>query len=183
MKNLFYALLCMGIFIPSISSGQTMVFEDFTNNPGGRWKFITDQVMGGVSTGNLEFRNEANKKFARMTGMVSLENKGGFIQFRRKVIGQFDKNLSGLLVSLRGDGEVYYIHLRTSGTFLPWQYYQASFKSEKKWKTVKIPFSEFRKSGWILSDNINPKNINSIGIVAFGKKQFVNIDVKKISLY
>ena len=84
----------MGIFIPSISSGQTMVFEDFTNNPGVRWKFITDQVMGGVSTGNLEFRNEANKNFARMTGMVSLENKGGFIQFRRKVVRQFDKNLS-----------------------------------------------------------------------------------------
>jgi hypothetical protein len=118
-----------------------------------------------------------------MTGNVSLDNKGGFIQFRRTVNKPFDDRFLGLEVSLRGNGEIYFIHLRTSGTFLPWQYYQASFESKNKWSIVKIPFSEFRKSGWILSDRIKPKNIESIGIVAFGKKHTVKLDVRAISLY
>jgi hypothetical protein len=34
-----------------------------------------------------------------------------------------------------------------------------------------------------LSDRIKPKNIESIGIVAFGKKHTVKLDVRAISLY
>ena len=183
MKNLFGILLCLGIFIPSSLIGQTMVFDNFNNNPEDRWNLITDQVMGGVSTGNLEFKSELGNNFARMTGVVSLENKGGFIQFRRKVDDRFDNSLSGLLVSLRGNSETYFIHLRTSGTLLPWQYYQASIKSEMEWKTVRVPFSKFRKSGWMLSDKIRPKNIKSIGVVAFGKEQQVIVDIREISAY
>ena len=183
VKSLSCVILCLGISVSSTLAKQIMTFDNFMVNSAAQWEFITDQVMGGVSTGKLEFRTESKNKFARMTGNVSLENKGGFIQFRRTVDKQFDDSLLGLELSLRGNSEIYFIHLRTSGTFLPWQYYQASFESKNKWSTVKIPFSKFRKSGWMLSDSVKPGNIKSIGIVAFGKKHAVKIDVRAISLY
>jgi hypothetical protein len=181
--SLSRVILCLGICMSSTAADPIMAFDNFIVDPATRWEFITDQVMGGVSTGKLEFKTEAKNNFARMTGNVNLDNKGGFIQFRRTVNKPFDDRFLGLEVSLRGNGEIYFIHLRTSGTFLPWQYYQASFESKNKWSIVKIPFSEFRKSGWILSDRIKPKNIESIGIVAFGKKHTVKLDVRAISLY
>ena len=175
--------LWLGITVSSTVAGQIMTFDNFIIDPAARWEFITDQVMGGVSNGKLEFKTDTTSSFARMTGNVSLENKGGFIQFRRKVNKKFDNSLMGLKLSLRGNNEVYFIHLRTTGTFLPWQYYQASFASKDQWSTVSIPFSQFRRSGWMLSENVKPQNIKSIGIVAFGKKHTVKIDVRAISLY
>ena len=181
--SLSRVILCLGICMSSTAADPIMAFDNFIVAPASRWKLITDQVMGGVSTGKLEFKSEAKNNFARMTGNVSLENKGGFIQFRRTVDKPFDDSFLGLELSLRGNNEIYFIHLRTSGTFLPWQYYQASFESKNKWSTVKIPFSKFRKSGWVLSDSIKPENIESIAIVAFGKKHIVKIDVRAIYLY
>jgi len=176
-------ILCLGIFVTSTGAGKILIFDNFMADPATRWEFITDQVMGGVSSGKLVFNTEAKNNYARMTGNVSLENKGGFIQFRRTVKQKFNDNFLGLELSLRGNGEIYFIHIRTSGTFLPWQYYQADLESKNKWSTVKIPFSKFRKSGWLLSDSVKPSNIKSIGVVAFGKRHTVKIDVREISLY
>ena len=181
--SLSYVILCLGIFTTSTVADRILIFDNFMNEPATRWKFITDQVMGGVSSGKLEFNTETENNFARMTGTVSLENKGGFIQFRRTVEQKFDNSFLGLELSLRGNSEIYFIHIRTSGTFLPWQYYQASFKSKNKWSTLRIPFSKFRKSGWFLSDRIKPEDIKSIGVVAFGKRHAVKIDVRAISVY
>ena len=38
-----------------------IVVENFNSNPGNRWQFLTDQVMGGKSYGKLEFFTEENK--------------------------------------------------------------------------------------------------------------------------
>ena len=47
---------------------------------------ITDQVMGGVSTGNFRVDVVDGVKCYRMTGDVSTKNNGGFIQIRTKLI-------------------------------------------------------------------------------------------------
>ena len=99
---------------------QTILFDDFSNNPAERWEFITDQVMGGVSTGNVSFMTEEGRNYARMTGTVSLQNNGGFIQFRRRVTSHFEKSKQGLELKLRGNDQQYFVHIRTTGTFLPW---------------------------------------------------------------
>jgi len=66
---------------------------------------------------------------------------------------------------------------------LPWQYYQASFKVDRNWKTINIPFESFKRSGVMLTKVINAKNIKSIAIVAFGKEYKVLIDVNNINIY
>lgn len=165
------------------SLGEEVLFENFVNNPEKKWEFITDQVMGGVSSGKLEFISEGDKSFARMTGMVSLENDGGFIQIRKKIDLAINKLSKGLKIDIRGNNQKYYIHIRTSGTILPWQYYQAPFLATNTWQTKYIYFSEFIRSGIMLSKKINPKNIKSIAVVAYGKKYEAFVDVNNIIIY
>ena len=158
--------------------GNTIFKDNFDNQK--KWQFISDQVMGGVSSGKVEFLNDNNNLYARLTGNVSTKNKGGFIQIRRK----FEKlNLEGIKfieIIAKGNNQNYFIHLRTTGTFLPWQYYQISFKVLNNFKTFKLPINEFKRSSVFLSKNINPKNITSIGIVAFGRDHFADIHIKEI---
>ena len=49
-----------------------MIFEDFNKNSReSKWEFISDQVMGGVSSGSFNILKEKNISFLRMKGKVS----------------------------------------------------------------------------------------------------------------
>lgn len=178
-----FLIILLTVFIFSPAMAQTILFDDFSNNPAKRWEFVTDQVMGGVSTGNVSFMTENGTSYARMTGTVSLQNNGGFIQFRRSVTSHFEKSKQGLELKLRGNNQQYFVHIRTTGTFLPWQYYHAPFSSNSDWTIVRMPFSMFERSSSFLSKKITAKNIRSVGIVAFGKEHEVQLDVEKISIF
>ena len=165
------------------SIGEEVLFENFNNNPKEKWEFISDQVMGGVSDGKVEYFKENDISYARMTGIVSLENNGGFIQIRKKNDFYLCKEIKSLKIQVRGNNQEYYIHIRTSGTILPWQYYQAPFIATDKWETQDIKLLEFKRSGIMLAKKINPKNIKSIAIVAYGKEHEAFVDVNNIIIY
>ena len=158
---------------------EQKLLDDFKHKPEDRWKFIADTVMGGISSGQLSFSLDDNANFARMVGKVSTENNGGFIQFRRSIINGLPANTKGLKLSLRGNGQKYFVHIRTKGTFLPWQYYQQSFMADEDWSETTMLLNEFRPSGILLRKTIDPKSIKSIGIVAFGRNHEAEIDVEK----
>ena len=71
------------IFTISISRADKMFLDNFKLTE--KWNFITDQVMGGVSYGKVEYQKINNQTTAIMTGKVSKENNGGFIQIRRNL--------------------------------------------------------------------------------------------------
>ena len=104
LKKLFIIIV---FFISLPLGAKMMVFENFTIDKEKDWKFISDQVMGGVSDGKLEFINMEGYSFARMTGYVSLENNGGFIQFRKEVNGTGHNDSKGLVVNVRGNNQKY----------------------------------------------------------------------------
>ncbi|PPR11909.1 MAG: hypothetical protein CFH41_00785 [Alphaproteobacteria bacterium MarineAlpha11_Bin1] len=181
-----YAKICLASFLLILSQNamaEQKLLDDFKNKPEDRWKFIADTVMGGISSGQLSFSVDDNASFARMVGKVSTENNGGFIQFRRSVITGLPSNTKGLKLSLRGNGQKYFVHIRTKGTFLPWQYYQQSFMANEDWSETTMLLNEFRPSGVLLRKTIDPKSIKSIGIVAFGRDHEAEIDVRKISFF
>ena len=60
-------------FILTQEAVGNTIFKDNFENPK-KWQFISDQVMGGISTGKVEFFNENNNLYARLTGNVSTEN-------------------------------------------------------------------------------------------------------------
>ena len=89
----------------------------------------------------------------------------------------------GLRLVVRGNVQRYFVHLRTGGTFLPWQYYQAGFDVSEDWTEVFLPFKDFKASGAFLSNTPSPEGIKSVGIVAFGRDHEAEVDVRKVSHY
>ena len=60
------------------------LFKDDFQDPI-QWTFISDSVMGGVSTGSIVYEMKEGYSVAYMSGDVSTKNNGGFIQARRNL--------------------------------------------------------------------------------------------------
>ena len=171
---------------PALAEGSAtvpLVIEDFTMQPETRWRFFTDQVMGGVSTGSMTFVQEDGSAFARLTGSVSTANRGGFIQIRLDLANAAPAGTTGLRLIVRGNTQRYFVHLCTSGTLLPWQYYQAGFDVSEDWREVRLPLSAFTASGALLADQPNPDSLNSVAVVAYGRDDDARIDVREVGFY
>lgn len=160
-----------------------ILIEDFSMQPETRWRFFTDQVMGGQSTGNVAFGSDAGQGFARMTGRVSTANNGGFIQMRLDLAASPPAGTAGLRLRVRGNGQRYFVHLRTAGTLLPWQYYQAAFDVTSDWTDVTVPLDSFAASGALLRAVPRAGSVTSVAIVAYGRDHDALIDVAQISFY
>ena len=178
-------LLGIGTFIAAIvaftvSAGDNEMTEVKKQNI--NWAFFSDQVMGGKSQGKAEFFSNETVKFVRLKGNVTTANNGGFIQIRT-IVNNLEKELEGLLLKVRGNGQRYYVFVRTSGTIMPWQYYKADFPSEKNWDEVKLKFKDFVRSSAWLARTIRPESIKSIGVVAFGRDHNALIDVADLQFF
>lgn len=163
-------------------AGQTTI-EDFTMQPDTRWRFFTDQVMGGLSTGGFAFVQEDGMAFARMTGHVSTANRGGFIQMRLDLASPPPEGTTGVRLIVRGNAQRYFVHLRTGGTLLPWQYYQAGFEVTESWREVRLPLDGFKASGALLRDVPEAASLTSLGVVAYGRDHDARIDVREVGFY
>lgn len=162
--------------------GDTMKPETFRNHPETRWRFFTDGVMGGVSSGQVSFHTEGGQSYARLTGNVSTKNRGGFIQMQENLETPPD-GAKGVRIVMRGNDEDYFIHLRSRTMLLPWQYYQARFHASPDWVEVKLPFSAFKPSGGLLRSEPRAKDLKSIAVVAYGKDYQAAVDVREIGFY
>ena len=174
-KKLLIALLLIII-------GKTqLIAENLIES--GRLIYFADNVMGGKSIGSSEYLIVTAGKAIRLYGEVSTKNNGGFIQVRMPYsIDQLEK-YNGIKIKMKGNGEEYFLHLRNSSSRLPWQYYQASFKSEMTWREVKIPFEKFKRSSNFMKSVFDPDTLKTIGIVAYGKDHTADITVSELSFY
>lgn len=148
-----------------------------------RWRYLSDQVMGGVSEGQARFETEGGGAILRLTGDVSTANRGGFVQVRRDLDSALPTNTQGVILTVRGNDQRYFVHLRTAGTALPWQYYQAGFEATSDWTEVRLPLSAFVPSGRLLRKTPRPETIRSLGIVAYGRDHHADISVKSVGFY
>lgn len=163
--------------------GQDLTPKDMTMQPETSWRFFTDQVMGGVSTGRMERLTEEGAAFLRLSGQVSTENRGGFIQMRQDLAQPPAEGAQGVRVVVRGNDQRYFIHLRTAGTVLPWQYYQAGFEVTGTWAERRLPFGGFTASGALLARVPNPARLRSVALVAYGRDHAARLDLKEIGFY
>ena len=162
------------------SRAEATRIEDFAMRPETRWRFFTDGVMGGVSTGQVDFVQEDGRAHARMTGRVSTANRGGFIQMRQDLASPPPAGTTGVRLVVRGNDQRYFVHLRTSGTVLPWQYYQAGFDVTRAWSDVRLAFEAFRASGRLLRTVPRPGSLTSLAIVAYGRDHDAEIEVREV---
>ena len=182
MKNNSILSITFAVFISVIigktSIAQDMFKDNFSNNE--QWRYVADDVMGGVSKGYVEYQIIEEDIIAVLKGNVSTENNGGFIQIRRDLKDINLENANSVKIVAKGNSQKYYIFLRTTGTILPWQYYASEFTVNENFNEFVLPIKDFEKSGFLLAKKINPKKITSIGIVAFGRDHLAELYVKEI---
>ena len=169
-----------------------LLLDDFTNangvsTHGTAWQSLTDRVMGGRSDMRANIVQEADSSFLRMTGRVSLENNGGFIQVRLPLRTGEDlldaRDYRGIELDVRSTAGSYFVHVRTSQNVLPWSYYAAPLPVSAQWQTVRIPFDEFSGSSMFRRGTPNLRRLQSIAIVAGTTAFEADIAVRRIGLY
>ena len=144
------------------------------------WELVTDRVMGGVSNGRM-LRTTVNGLAAtRMTGRVSLDNNGGFIQIAADLQPP-PAGAKGVALNLTGNAETYNIHLRTSDLTRPWQSYRQEFIAPAEWTLCHFEFGNFEAHR--TDKPLLTKNIRRIGIVAIGRVFDADAAVSSVSYY
>jgi monofunctional biosynthetic peptidoglycan transglycosylase len=108
------------------------------------------------------------------SGVLSLENNGGFASVRIVLEPRDLSDWSGLEIRARGDGRTYQLRLRTDDRF-DGIAYRASFEThDGEWRTVRIPFSEFTPTfrGRMLSDvpPLDPSQVRQLGFMLADRK-------------
>jgi len=76
---------------------------------------------------------------------------------------------NGVRLIVRGNEQRQFVHLRTTGTVLPWQYYQVGFDVSRRWAEAQLPFSAFRPSCRLLCATLRPNSVTSVAFVAYGR--------------
>jgi hypothetical protein len=160
-----------------------MQVEGFAMKPESGWRFFTDTVMGGVSTGQLSFAQEDGQSHARMTGRVSTANRGGFIQMRLDLDTAPPAESEGVRLIVRGNEQLYFVHLRTTGTVLPWQYYQVGFDVTRRWAEARLPFTAFRPASRLLRASLRPDSVTSVAVVAYGRDHDAEIEIREVEFF
>lgn len=162
----------LGLAAPLHAGG---VIEDFSGAPQSRWEFFSDQVMGGVSDGAAKVTNAG----LHLTGTVSTDNNGGFIQARLKPVTLAPETQS-ITLEVKGNGAAYYVHLRTRGTMLPWRFYQAGFATDGTWQEVTLPLTAFTGEGG-KRGALKAKDVMSLALVAYGANYEADIKLRRVS--
>ena len=194
MKRIFFVIFSVLISF----SSQSIENLEFPIEPlmAKEWKFQSDQVMGGVSQGDVSLVQDGDMFFFRLTGDVSTRNNGGFVQFRSKVslfnkpemfqlIHNADKGgqeLEGVRLKVRGNGERYHVMIRTYSTWSPSDYYYHTFDTSIDWQQVDLPFSEFRRSKSGEMD-LGADQMRDFAVVAYGRDFKSDVSVSNISFY
>ena len=149
------------------------------------WEFVSDKVMGGVSNGTLREEKLKDIKVTRLTGRVSLENNGGFLQmaFNPTPIRQlFDASAwSGIEIDVIGNLQTYDLRLRTDELTRPWQSYRTSFIAPKTLTSIQISFHDFKPHRTEIP--LDTRRLRRIGVLAIGRAFDADIAVAGIRLF
>ena len=173
----------------SETANAKMLIDDFQRadvaTVGTPWRSTSDRVMGGVSIARLERGTFDGRAGLRLTGDVSLENNGGFVQMGLDLApggATLDgSGHAGVSLVVRGNGERYGVHLRTVDCLRPWQSYRAGFLSEADWREVRLPFDAFEPHR--LDAPLDRSHLRRLGVVAIGRAFAADVMVSKVMLY
>lgn len=190
LKSSFITVLLIFFPLHNLMAEQSLLIIDdrhadnFSAISGNEWRLVTDGVMGGVSKGRLTTHSIEGRKCLRMQGNVKLDNNGGFIQIALNLSDNILENVTnykGLIIDVYGNGEAYNIHLRTKDNWLPWQSYRTTFNTASEWKTLRIPFDDFKP--YKIRKALNIGKLKRIGLVAIGREFNADLCVGNIGLY
>ncbi len=171
-------LLAKDLIIDDRASGN------ISSSLGTKWRLVTDQVMGGVSKGDLTQDSYKGRNCLRMRGDVSTDNNGGFVQIALDLVKDEPLDASayaGVEFSVSGNNERYNVHFRTTDLWLPWQSYRFSFIATPEWQTIRIPFASLEAHR--TTTKFHKDKLKRIGLVGIGRAFKANLCVGLIKFY
>ena len=143
------------------------------------WRAINDDVMGGVSLGEIV----AIDKGLRFQGELSLENNGGFASARRPFRDGLE-NVRGIRLRVHGDGRPYQFRIRVddNNDGISWRH---TFTTVGSWQTVELLFDDFESvfRGRKIpgADSLDASDIRQLGfLLADGKAGAFRLDIAAI---
>jgi len=155
------------------SAALARSITEFDGKDGMNWQVVNDGVMGGLSEGKLTPNQAGTMMFS---GMLSLENNGGFSTFRSGDLKLDLSNDLGMLLRVKGDGRKYQVRLATDALFRGMEVsFAAQFATEKgEWIEVKVPFAAFKGSFRGLDlpeERLDASKVRRVSILIGDKKQ------------
>lgn len=171
----------------AVAESKSLLLDDFSDASGRSsfgtsWRGFTDRVMGGISDMQAAIVDTERGRAMRMTGVVRLENNGGFIQARlpleRRGAPLDASGFDAVRVVVRGAPGAYFLHVRTSDTRRPWQYYRAELTVAEEWQQRTIPFDAFE--GQSIRGTPDWSRLDSIAVVAYGEAFEARIEVARL---
>jgi monofunctional biosynthetic peptidoglycan transglycosylase len=172
----FPHLFCAAIFgcVP-VFAGDGRPVAEFTSaeSVDFDWRIVDDGVMGGLSQGRHEIGSDG---ILRFSGMLSLENNGGFSSLRSGDLKMDLGKAEGVVMRVKGDGRSYQLRFGTDARYRGQaMFFKCGFPTVKgEWIEVKLPFKGFTGSwrGVELPGKVfDPSKIRRIGLQLADKKE------------
>lgn len=136
-----------------------------------RWQAIGDAVMGGISSGRIDYDPHGHALFS---GNVSFANNGGFASVRCPVVEPGREAATAYELTVRGDGKTYKLSLRVDSGFDGISY-QARFAPPPDWTRILLPLAEFLPTwrGRPVPDAppLDPARLQQIGFLIADRQQ------------
>ena len=179
----------INLAVSNTVSAQDLIIDDRSSgnlsaNLGTQWRLVTDQVMGGVSKGELNLDDYKGRNCLCMRGNVSTDNNGGFVQIALDLSQGEPLDASaytGVEFSVAGNNEPYNVHFRTTDLWLPWQSYRFTFKASPEWQTIRIPFAGLE--AYRTTTKFRQDKLKRIGLVGIGRNFKADLCVASIKFY
>ncbi len=149
------------------------------------WSFVSDHVMGGVSSGAVNHESIQGREAVQMTGRVSLKNNGGFVQIAfdldAAAEGIAPEDWTGIEFGLLGNDEAYDVRLRTTQLTRPWQSYRSEIVVPARWTITRVPFAGFVPHR--TEARFDPSSLRRIGLLAIGRVFEADLAVSYVGFY
>ena len=134
------------------------------------WSSVDDSVMGGISESASQILEDGTLEFS---GAMSLENNGGFASIQSPWNPIDLTGYDGLLLRVRGDGQIFRLRIRTDGTG-PQIAYNSLFETlDGEWTTIYIPFESMiptYRGFRVPAGRLDPGAVTSLGLMLSDKQ-------------
>ena len=169
---------------------DALILSDFSGTEpyvlsGAGWRGFSDRVMGGVSDASLNKATVDGKNCMRLTGRVTRESNGGFIQMAM-YFGSGDAELDGsaykgIELLVYGNNEDYNVHVRTADCGWYDESYRYTFFAKPEWQQVQIAWADLKANG--VKAPLDSSRINRIAILGWMREFQADISLARIALY
>ena len=155
MKKLLLIFIFLYFILNSITLMSQNAIYHFKNKVNlNQWTIVNDDVMGGVSKGNLKVNKDGVGVFE---GRISTAYNGGFASVRYDCKRIYVKNNNCLILKIKGDKKEYKVRVKANKD--DHYSFTLSFKTSGEWEEIIIPLKEMYAS--FRGRRLGMKNFNN----------------------